>query len=94
MTIHSNLFKLKSKILPTCLQRNYRNSLWKLGNASYECLGRLRVKLVQETPPFEKNQWKVPQEFDEYEMYHECEAQVTFVTFVNTNDIFHYFFAN
>ena len=27
MTIHNNLSKMKNKILPTCLQGNYRDSL-------------------------------------------------------------------
>ena len=32
MIIHSNLSKMKNKILPTCLQGNYRDSLGEFNN--------------------------------------------------------------
>ena len=34
MIIHSNLSEMKNKILPTCLQGNYRNSLGEFRNIS------------------------------------------------------------
>ena len=33
--IHSTLSKIKKKIVPTCLQGNYRGSLGEFGNTSY-----------------------------------------------------------
>ena len=38
MIIHSNFSKMKSKILPTCLQGNYRDSLGEISN-SYGMFG-------------------------------------------------------
>ena len=35
MIFHSNLSKIKDKILPTCLQGNYRDSLGEFSNTSY-----------------------------------------------------------
>ena len=34
MIVHSNLSKMKNKILPTCLQGNYRDSLGEFNNTS------------------------------------------------------------
>ena len=34
MVIHSTLSEMKNKILPTCLQRNYRDSLGELSNTA------------------------------------------------------------
>ena len=35
MIIHRNLTKMKNKILPTCLQGNYGDSLGEFSNTSY-----------------------------------------------------------
>ena len=35
MTVNTNLSKMKNKILPTCLQGNYRDSLGEFSNTSY-----------------------------------------------------------
>ena len=35
MIIHSNFSMMKSKIVPTCLQGNYRDSLGEFSNTSY-----------------------------------------------------------
>ena len=35
MIIHSKLSKMENKILSTCLQENYRNSLGEFSNTSY-----------------------------------------------------------
>ena len=43
MIIHSNLSKTKNKILPTCLQGNYRDSLGEFSNTSYGVFGAERV---------------------------------------------------
>ena len=43
MIIHNNLSKIKSKILPTCLQRNYRQFKEEFGNTSYDVFGAERV---------------------------------------------------
>ena len=45
MIIQSNLSKMKNKILPTCLQENYRDSLGDFSNTSYGVVGAERVKL-------------------------------------------------
>ena len=37
--------KMKSKILPTCLQRNYRDSLGEFGNRSYGVFGAERDRV-------------------------------------------------
>ena len=39
MIIHSNLSKMKIKILPTCLQGNYSDSLGEFSKASYGVFG-------------------------------------------------------
>ena len=41
--IHRKLSKMKNKILPTCLQGNYGDSLGELINASYGKVGAERV---------------------------------------------------
>ena len=44
MIINSNLFKMKNKILPSCSQENYRDSLGEFANRSYmACLGLTRL---------------------------------------------------
>ena len=43
MIIHRKLFKMKHKILPTCLQGNYGNSLGEFSNTSYGVIGAERV---------------------------------------------------
>ena len=45
MIIHSNLSKMKSIILPACLQGNYRNSLGEFRNTSCGVFATERVKL-------------------------------------------------
>ena len=40
----SNLFKMKKKILPTCLQENFKDSLGELSNTSYGVFWSERVK--------------------------------------------------
>ena len=35
MIVHCNLSEMKNKILPTCLQGNYRDSLGEFSNTSY-----------------------------------------------------------
>ena len=45
MVIHNNLTKMKNKILPTCLQGNYRDNLEEFGNTSYGVFGAAGVKL-------------------------------------------------
>ena len=47
MIIHSNLSKMKNKILPICLEGNYRGSLGEFSNTLHGVLGADRVK---ETP--------------------------------------------
>ena len=42
--IHSNLAKMKNKIVPTCLQRNYRYSLGEFSNTSYGVFGATGLK--------------------------------------------------
>ena len=44
MITHSNLSKMKNKILPICLQGNYRDGLGEFNNKSYGVLGAKRVK--------------------------------------------------
>ena len=44
MILNSNLSKMKNKILPTCLQGSYRDSLGEFSNASYSLFGAERVK--------------------------------------------------
>ena len=44
MIIHNNLSKMKNKILPTCLQGNYRDSLGEFSNVSYGVVGAEKVK--------------------------------------------------
>ena len=46
MIIHSKLYvsKMKDKILPTCLEGNYRHSLGEFSNTSYGVFGAERVK--------------------------------------------------
>ena len=39
-----NLFKMKNKILQTCLQGNYRDSLGEFNHISYGVFGAKRVK--------------------------------------------------
>ena len=39
MIMHCILFKMKHKILPTCLQGNIRDSLGEFSNISYSMLG-------------------------------------------------------
>ena len=46
MIIHSNLAEMKNKILPTCLQGNYRDSLGELNSTSYTVLWAERVYTV------------------------------------------------
>ena len=52
MIIHSNLHKMKNKILPTILQGNYSDSLGDFSNTSYGVLGaemvKVRVSVVQD----------------------------------------------
>ena len=43
MIIHRKLSKMKNKILPTCLQGNYEDSLGEFGNTSYGVVGTERV---------------------------------------------------
>ena len=43
MIIQSNLSKMKNKILTTCLQGNYRDSLGEFSNTSYGVFGTERV---------------------------------------------------
>ena len=45
MFIHSNLSKMKNKILPICLQGNYRDSLGESSNTSFGLVGAARVKI-------------------------------------------------
>ena len=42
MIINSTLSKMKNKILPTCLQGNYRDSLGEFSNTSYGVFGAER----------------------------------------------------
>ena len=44
LIIHRKLSKMKNKILPTCLQGNYRNSLGEFSNTSYGVVGAERIK--------------------------------------------------
>ena len=46
MIIHCNLSQMKNKILPTCLQGNYRDTLGEFRNTSYGVLGAERVNTV------------------------------------------------
>ena len=39
MIIHSNLSEMKNKILPTCLQGNYRDGLGEFSNMSFSAFG-------------------------------------------------------
>ena len=39
LIIHNNLSQMKNKILPTCLQANYRDSLGEFSNTEYGVLG-------------------------------------------------------
>ena len=39
MITHSILFEIKKKILPICLQGNYRDSLGEFGNRAWRSLG-------------------------------------------------------
>ena len=43
--IHNNLSKMKSRILPNCLQGNYRDSLGEFSNTSYGVFEAERVKV-------------------------------------------------
>ena len=43
MIMHNNLPKMKNQILPTCLQRYYRDSLGEFRNTSYGVFGAERV---------------------------------------------------
>ena len=43
MIIHSNFSKMKNKILPTCLQGNYGDSLGELGSTSLG-MGELKIR--------------------------------------------------
>ena len=43
LIIHSNLFKLKNKIFPTCLQGNYRERLGEFSITSYGVIEAERV---------------------------------------------------
>ena len=44
MIIHSNFSMIKSKILPTCLQGKYQDSLGELSNTSHDIFGAERAK--------------------------------------------------
>ena len=46
MIMYSILSKMKNKILPTCLQRNYRNSLREFSKTLYGVLGAEKVNCV------------------------------------------------
>ena len=46
LIIHSNLSKIKDKILPTCFQGNYRDSLGEFSNTSSGMFGSKSVKLI------------------------------------------------
>ena len=48
MIINSNLSKMRNKILPTCLQGNYRDSLREFSNTSYGVFESERVKGAQQ----------------------------------------------
>ena len=48
MIIHSNFSKMKIKILPTCFQGNYRESLGEFSNMLYGVFEAERVKLPRE----------------------------------------------
>ena len=45
---HSNLSQMKNKILPTCLQGNYGDSLGEFSNASYFVFGAERGKTAEQ----------------------------------------------
>ena len=45
MIIHSNSSKMKNKILPTCLQGDYRDSLGEFNNTSRGMFVAERVKI-------------------------------------------------
>ena len=45
MIIHRKLSKMKNKILPTCLQENYGDSLGEISNTSYGVVGADSVKI-------------------------------------------------
>ena len=47
MIIHSNLSKMKNKIVPTCLQGNYKDSLGEFSNRSHGVFGAKRVNLFR-----------------------------------------------
>ena len=44
MIIHSNLYKMKNKIPPTCLQRNYRDRLGEFSNMPCGAFGQRSLK--------------------------------------------------
>ena len=44
LIIYSNLSKMKNNLVPTCLQRNYRDSLGEFSNTSYGVFGADTVK--------------------------------------------------
>ena len=46
--IHRKLPKMKDKILPTCLQGNYRDSLGEFSNTSYGIIGAERDKPIHQ----------------------------------------------
>ena len=43
MIIHSNISKMKNKVLPSCLQGNYRDGLGEFSCTSYGVFGAERV---------------------------------------------------
>ena len=46
MVLHSNLSKMKNKILPNCQEGNYRNSFGEFSNTSYGVFGAERVNII------------------------------------------------
>ena len=46
MIIHSSISKMENKILPTCLEGNYRDSLGEFSKTSYSVFGAERVKYL------------------------------------------------
>ena len=47
MIVHSNVSKMKNKILPACLQGKCRDSLGEFSNTSYGVLGLTKLKVRQ-----------------------------------------------
>ena len=45
MIIHSNLSEMKNKILPTCSQGNYRDSLGEFSNTSHGVFEAERINI-------------------------------------------------